>query len=861
MSDGRKRLSGAEYKKLAELKAKKERKVIEKTQKISSFFKKPDNCTCECKLSTSLINELETGETSNSVSKKTNATENSFQSPDDNCQVEEVIEISPNLDTDQLKEISQSSNEFDVTNFVNTPLVNVEVIKDPALWKVNNVTRDYVCKHGVEQDINNLNFEASKRLIGEQYRYLSPAFFKTKLVNGQEIKRSYLIYSESTGKLFCVPCQLFGGTTILAKEGFDDWKHGDSLKKHENSSEHKSCMLAMKTRARSSGSGNVSLQLFSQVEDEKLYWRNVLKRVVAVTQSLTSAGLPLRGDTEHFGPTNSNSGNFIMCLELVAKFDPFLAEHIARYGNPGQGYTSYLSSTTYQQFVQLMADKVTNIIVQEVKTAKYYSVVVDSSPDISNVDELAIIIRYVQQSGTPVERFLCFIPNVGHGSAALFEAVLDVLSKYNIDIQNCRGQSYDNASNMSGAYSGLQARIREVCPEAIYTPCSAHSLNLVGKHAAECCQESTHYFELLQGLYVFFSSSTKRWEVLQKELNRKENLSLKSLSNTRWSARDDACKSLNKDWKEVCEALKVIANDETEKTVTRNEASGYLEKLSLLETAFLSVLWGDVLDRFNIASKTLQGTNVNIHTITNVYNSLCGYVSSLRSDFDMYENRALVMSVVCEYEDTSNKRKKKIKLQAGETRDHEVVLSGRTKFKTDTYLVIIDRLIAEMTKRKQVYDELCARFELLTSGIDWQREKITESARKLCSVYKRDLPDCETFTNECVHFFGFLKSADKEPPQSFVELVQLVYDTGLQELYPYIDIALRLFLTTPASNCSAERSFSVMKRVNNYLRSSQSHERLNSMAVLTIESSITKQLNYDDLIDSFAQSKSRRKKC
>ena len=76
MSDGRKRLSGAEYKKLEELKAHKERKVIEKTQKISSFFKKPDNCTCECKLSTSLINELETGETSNSVSKKTNATEN-----------------------------------------------------------------------------------------------------------------------------------------------------------------------------------------------------------------------------------------------------------------------------------------------------------------------------------------------------------------------------------------------------------------------------------------------------------------------------------------------------------------------------------------------------------------------------------------------------------------------------------------------------------------------------------------------------------------------------------------------------------------------------------------------------------------
>lgn len=86
------------------------------------------------------------------------------------------------------------------------------------------------CNTFVSMALNRISIILTLRLIGEQYRYLSPAFFKTKLVNGQEIKRSYLIYSESTGKLFCVPCQLFGGTTILAKEGFDDWKDGDSLK-------------------------------------------------------------------------------------------------------------------------------------------------------------------------------------------------------------------------------------------------------------------------------------------------------------------------------------------------------------------------------------------------------------------------------------------------------------------------------------------------------------------------------------------------------------------------------------------------------------------------------------------------------
>lgn len=164
-----------------------------------------------------------------------------------------------------------------------------------------------------------------------------------------------------------------------------------------------------------------------------------------------------------------------------------------------------------------------------------------------------------------------------------------------------------------------------------------------------------------------------------------------------------------------------------------------------------------------------------------------------------------------------------------------------------------------MTRRKEVYDELSSRFDLFISGVDWDRKTITEHAIKLCSEYKEDLPDGEAFVNECIHFFGFLKTVDKEPLRTFFGLCQLIYKTGLQELYPYVNIALRIFLTIPASNCSAERSFSVMKRIKNYLRTSMSTDRLNWLAILTIESEITKRINYDELIDSFAHSKCRRK--
>lgn len=86
----------------------------------------------------------------------------------------------------------------------------------------------------------------------------------------------------------------------------------------------------------------------------------------------------------------------MMSLELIAEFDPFMYNHIATYENPGRGKTSYMSSTICEEFISLISKKVLNLIIDEVNRNKYFSVVVDSTPDISHVDELSFKIRYVK---------------------------------------------------------------------------------------------------------------------------------------------------------------------------------------------------------------------------------------------------------------------------------------------------------------------------------------------------------------------------------------------------------------------------------------------------------------------------------
>lgn len=188
-------------------------------------------------------------------------------------------------------------------------------------------------------------------------------------------------------------------------------------------------------------------------------------------------------------------------LEVISEFDPFLKAHIEKYGNAGKGTPSYLSSTTCLEFIELMGEQVLAEIISQIKVAKYFSISVDSTPDVTHTDQLTFIMRHVTPDGCITERFIKFLPIQGHTGESLCQSVLGVLQDMGIDIGNCRGQCYDNAANMSGVYSGLQARIKQVNSLVEWVPCTEHTLNLVGVNSVNCCLETEEFFNLVQTLF------------------------------------------------------------------------------------------------------------------------------------------------------------------------------------------------------------------------------------------------------------------------------------------------------------------------------------------------------------------------
>lgn len=123
-------------------------------------------------------------------------------------------------------------------------------------------------------------------------------------------------------------------------------------------------------------------------------------------------------------------------------------------------------------------------------------------------------------------------------------------------------------------------------------------------------------------------------------------------------------------------------------------------------------------------------------------------------------------------------------------------------------------------------------------------------------MYKKDLD--AVFINECVHFQSYIQSI-KNPSTTIIAMSSMLKTEELEDNCPYVSIALHMFLCTPCSNCTSERSFSTLGRIKSYARSTISKERLKTLAILNIESEITKQIKYEDIIDNFATFQFRKK--
>uniref|UniRef100_A0A7N0TPS5 DUF4371 domain-containing protein n=1 Tax=Kalanchoe fedtschenkoi TaxID=63787 RepID=A0A7N0TPS5_KALFE len=231
-----------------------------------------------------------------------------------------------------------------------------------------------------------------------------------------------------------------------------------------------------------------------ETKDKKwLIYSKTVDRVYCFCLRLAKNNLAFRGSNEKL--YQDNNGNFLGLIEMIAEFDVIISS-----------------------------------ILKIIKQAKYFSIIFYCTLDMSHQEQMTLLVRCVNLSSFKKkieEYFLTFVGVDDTSRLGLFNDLLNTLKILGLNVNDVRGQGYDNGSNMKEKHQGVQNRLLEVNPRALYMACACHSLNLTLCDMAQSCIKVVSFFGALQRIFILFSGSTKRWKILL--LDNIPNLTVKYL--------------------------------------------------------------------------------------------------------------------------------------------------------------------------------------------------------------------------------------------------------------------------------------------------------------------------------------------
>ncbi|XP_058775025.1 uncharacterized protein LOC131649272 [Vicia villosa] len=319
---------------------------------------------------------------------------------------------------------------------------------------------------------------------------------------------------------------------------------------------------------------------------------------------------------------------------------------------------------------------------------------------------------------------------------------------------------------------------------------------------ANSCNKARNFFGVVQRIYKIFANSTKRWQILKYNV---KGLTPKSLSSTRWESRVESVKAIRTQMSDFTEALLEVSENDLDPKIQNEAKSLATNELGDFEFLMAIIIWFEILSAINSVSKLLQEKDMLIDVAMEKIKGLISFFEGYR-----------------------------------ETGFYKALISAK-----------------EIARFEQ-YQEYESTFGFLFTSHKLQSLD-DATLKSCCSNFERVLKHNEQSDIDGSEFFAELKSLRERFPEEIINPTDILLFLKGLDCFPNTVIAYRILLTIPVTVASAERSFSKLKLLKTYLRSTMSQERLNGLALIAVENDLLERVKYEDLVDDFASKSVRRK--
>jgi hypothetical protein len=439
-------------------------------------------------------------------------------------------------------------------------------------------------------------------------------------------------------KLLCHTCaNAYNRGLILTKRtdesfvstGYScNWKKAvENFKTHASSAGHLEACEKMISMARNV---NVLNQLDTCHAKDQTEARIALKAISTTLLTLAKTGSAIQGH-------KADEGNLNSWLDVRSNDIPELRKFLSRR-------MTFLSRDTQNELLQLMANNVLRQILDRIKRAQFFSIIVDETTDSSIKEQVSISVRYINNDLQPVEEFLGLYDVATTTGEVLTKVIMDCLQRCDLSPQKLRGQCYDGASNMSGKVKGVQSRIKAIQPLALFVHCFAHSLNLALKEAAcevAVVRDSMDYLHKAANL---FQRSAKRKSILSDV-----SATIKPMCPTRWAVRAEAVTTALDNYSGIMNALQTVA-DESASDENGLEARGLLEQFGKGKMVWALLVAKAVFCPADKLTQSLQGEEMTVNGSLEAITLTRNYLESLRTD----ESSAAIINSVEQFVNESD---------------------------------------------------------------------------------------------------------------------------------------------------------------------------------------------------------------